>query len=53
MKTQKTQIKVYDLYEMKKTLASMSGNKQSYEDLLDDTDFFAEDFTDIYNVKVY
>ena len=45
---------LYDLYEMKReTLAfNEGGNKQGYEDLLDDTDFFTtEDFTDIYNVK--
>ena len=31
MKTQKTQIKVYDLCEMKRKLFSMKGNKQGYE----------------------
>ena len=45
---------VYELYEDKReTLAfNESGNKQGYEDLLDDTDFFTpKDFTDTYNVK--
>ena len=45
---------VYDLYEDKReTLAfNESGNKQGYEDRLDDTDFFTpEDFTDTYSVK--
>ena len=49
-----TNEQLYDLYEMKReTLAfNEGGNKQGYEDLLDDTDFFTpEDFTDIYNVK--
>jgi hypothetical protein len=52
--TENTNQAVYDLYEMKReTLAfNEGGNKQGYEDLLDDTDFFTpEDFTDIYNVK--
>jgi len=52
--TKNTNQAVYDLYEMKReTLAfNESGNKQGYEDLLDDTDFFTpEDFTDTYNVK--
>jgi len=52
--TENTNQAVYDLYEMKReTLAfNESGNKQGYEDLLDDTDFFTpEDFTDTYNVK--
>ena len=50
--TENTNQAVYDLYEMKReTLAfNEGGNKQGYEDLLDDTDF-SEDFTDIYNVK--
>tara|TARA_B100002019_G_scaffold184729_1_gene159443 strand:- start:223 stop:477 length:255 start_codon:yes stop_codon:yes gene_type:complete len=45
---------VYDLYEDKReTLAfNESGNKQGYEDRLDDTDFFTpEDFLAIYSVK--
>ena len=49
-----TNEQLYNLYEMKReTLAfNEGGNKQGYEDLLDDTDFFTpEDFTDIYNVK--
>ena len=52
--TENTNQAVYDLYEMKReTLAfNEGGNKQGYEDLLDDTDFFTpEDFTDTYNVK--
>jgi len=52
--TENTNQAVYELYEMKReTLAfNESGNKQGYEDLLDDTDFFTpEDFTGIYNVK--
>ncbi len=51
-----TNEQLYDLYEMKReTLAfNEGGNKEGYCDLLDDTDFFTpEDFTDIYNVKVY
>ena len=52
--TENTNQAVYDLYEMKReTLAfNESGNKQGYEDLLDDTDFFTPtDFTDTYSVK--
>ena len=44
--TENTNQAVYDLYEMKReTLAfNEGGNKQGYEDLLDDTDFFTPIF---------
>ena len=49
-----TNEQLYNLYEMKReTLAfNESGNKQGYEDRLDDTEFFTpEDFLAIYSVK--
>ena len=54
MFTQQQETAIVNLYENKReTLAfNEGGNKQGYENLLDDTDFFTpEDFTDTYNVK--